>query len=376
MSTGVLLRDVLDSLLPHGAAHEATPGGNLDNLYTAIAKFLEGIHDQGTSLQYIRNAAGTPILSDLEQEYGILPSPGQTISQRQAILAYHKVKRGLSGQWWVLQNAITSAGFTGVNVIPNDPAVNSAPFLGGTAQAWCGNTTSVCGYLSTGTGGVVTVTWYPAGGTYVLLGPGEIPGAQPAFKSQGPQNARAYVSGGTYSITVVTTPNAAANSSYILLGPGETPGKQPAFKAQGPPGESFASSGGPANLAPVYGAYCSAPVSGQLVVNGQQYLNAGTVLGCGSGIQCHQIWPATVNNNLCGSFVYTQQALSQFGPPQEPGRYGLVFFVAGAATYDATGRIATLTQASVPSGRVQELATLILRYKPLHTWCALLMNAV
>ena len=375
MSTGVLLRDVLDSLLPHGAAHEVAPGGNLDSLYTAIAKFLEGIHDQGTSLQYIRNAAGTPILSDLEQEYGILPSPGQTVAQRQAILQYHKVKRGLSGQWWVLQNAITSAGFTGVNVIPNDPAVAAAPFLSGVAEAWCGGGNTCCGFYTV-TGGIVLITYYSAFSPYVLLGPGETPGAQPAFKSQGPPNAKQAASGAQYSITVVTLPNAPVASTYILLGPGERPGNQPSLKAQGPPGASFTAASGPINLPLLYEAFCCSSTSGQLVVNGQQYQNAGTVLGCGSGIQCHQIWPATVNNNLCGSFVYTQRVLSQFGPPQEPGRYGLVFFVAGAATYDSAGHVLTLTQASVPTARVQELATLILRYKPLHTWCALIYSAV
>jgi hypothetical protein len=68
--------------------------------------------------------------------------------------------------------------------------------------------------------------------------------------------------------------------------------------------------------------------------------------------------------------------LSQFGPPQDPGRYPLVFFVGGSATYDAAGHLLTISNCNVPTARVQELATLILRYKPLHTWAALLMNAV
>jgi hypothetical protein len=377
MSDPIQMRNVLNALLPEGRAHApVVPGNPLDEFYEALAAALQLDHNDFQTLVSIRNPYTTPILSDLEREYGIMPSAGQIIAQRQAILQYHKTARGLSGQWWVLQNAINAAGFTGVNVLPNDPAVNPAPFLGGTPQAWCGNATSCCGYFSSGAGGVVLITYTPSGSAYLLLGPGESPGTQPLFKSQGPANATVRTSGGFFSFSTFTVPTVAAYSQYILLGPGETPGSQPAFESQGPPNANYAKSGGVTTVTSVYTAVCSSPTNGQLVVNGRQYQNAGAVLGCGSGIWCHPVYAGQYNNNECGSFVYAIQLLSQFGPPQDPGRYPLVFFVGGSATYDAAGHLLTISNCNVPTARVQELATLILRYKPLHTWAALLMNAV
>jgi hypothetical protein len=223
---------------------------------------------------------------------------------------------------------------------------------------------------------VVVIAYTSSYSAYFLLGPGEMPGSQPAFKSQGPPNAQQVTAGGAFSISSFIVPTASSYSQYLLLGPGEMPGTQPAFKSQGPPNAIYAGSGGVVAVTPVFTSVCSAPVNGQLVVNGQQYQNAGAVLGCGAGIWCHPIYPGIYNNNECGSYVYAIQLLAQFGPPQDAGRFGLVFFVGGNATYDAAGRILTITNCNVPTARVQELATLILRYKPLHTWCALLMNSV
>jgi hypothetical protein len=379
------MREVINALLPPGSlwapAPSGTPGGgHFDDFLDGIGDGLQAIVDAIlTPIGHIRDPLSTPYLSDLEREFGITPSPGVTDAQRRAILLYRKTARGLKGQSWVLQNAINTAGFTGVNVIPNDPSVDPTPFVTGSSQMCCGGYNAYCGYIQTViSGGVVLITWTPAASTYALLGPGEIPGNQPAFKSQGPPGVSLPGRGGAFSVTTVSYPQPPAYSQYILLGPGETPGKAPLLKSQGPPGVSVgAGGGGITAFASYYGAFC-ALYGGEILVNGAQYQNnALYTCGCGeTGMYCHAIWPATVNNNMCGSYTYTQATLSQYGVPATPNEQKLVFFVGGTPTYNADGSLATLSQAQVPGARLAELVSMILRYKPLHSWCALIYTTV
>jgi len=271
-----LMRRVLDSLLPPGPLWNPKTGGSMDAFLDGVSDSLQSSHDFIAALAYVRNPYMTPMLADLEAEFGVSPSDGATTAQRQANLAWKILSRGQKGQYWVLQQALTLAGFTGAQVIPNDPAVNPAPFLAGTPQTWCGGFTSVCGYYTGGS-------------------------------------------------------------------------------------------------APPYGAFCASfGANAMLIVNGNQFVNNEEYIGCGnSALQCHSVWTEQASMNGCGYFTYVNSIAVNWGPPSDYWRWPLVFFIAGGATYDGAGHVLTLAQCSIPNARVKEFISIILHYKPIHTWALL-----
>jgi hypothetical protein len=381
-----LTRELINALLPPGSlwspAPSGTPGGgHFDDFLDGIGDGLQAILDTMlTPIGHIRDPLSTPYLSDLEREYGISPTPGTTYFQRRAILLYRKVTRGLKGQWWVLQNAINAAGFMGVNVIPNDPSVDPTAFVAGAAQMVCGGYNAYCGYFTSGAGGsVILITFQSANYSGpILLGPGETPGAGPGFLNAGPANASYKAAGAAVAVTTIIPPTPAdAYSQYILLGPGEMPGNNPGFKSQGPPNARFRGSGGQfLALSPCL-AFC-AQYGGTILVNGAQYQNnpAYSCVCGNSSMYCHTPFAGSFNGNICGAFIYIQKVGTQYGTPGTPNEQKLVFFVGGTPTYNGDGSLAALTQAQIPAARLAELVSLILRYKPLHSWCALIYTTV
>lgn len=72
--------------------------------------------------------------------------------------------------------------------------------------------------------------------------------------------------------------------------------------------------------------------------------------------------------------VVGQFPLIYVNPP--PQYWPLVFFVGGAATRGVGGELTGIAQADVPLSRWNELDTLIIKYKPMWTWCGLSVNYV
>jgi hypothetical protein len=271
------MRRVMDSLMPPGAIWRPRIGGYMDRLHDGLAAAMQVVHDYLARIGSVRNPLQTPVLGDLEREFGVSPSDGISDSTRRATLASKMFTRGLRGQYWVLQNALTQAGFIGVTVIPNDPAVNPAPFITGNAQMCCGGSNAYAGYYL---------------------------GAAPP---SGPYNAYAALYGGL------------------------------------------------------------------LIVNGAQFVNTPQIVGAGSGlVSCHTIWLNTLNTNICGSFSYSRSQTLNYGSPGEPYKWPFVFFIAASATYDGSGHVLTLTQCTIPSARMSEFMSLVLHYKPIHAWAALI----
>jgi len=61
--------------------------------------------------------------------------------------------------------------------------------------------------------------------------------------------------------------------------------------------------------------------------------------------------------------------------PTDPIYWPLVFFIGGEATRDpSTGALTQIDTAQVPASRRDELISLIVKYKPAHTWCGLLIE--
>lgn len=79
---------------------------------------------------------------------------------------------------------------------------------------------------------------------------------------------------------------------------------------------------------------------------------------------------------LVNGATYYAQSRVVYEVPTDPGYWPLFFFVAGEATRDGGGRLTDMADARVPAGRRGELASIILKCKPLHSWAGLRIQYV
>lgn len=114
-------------------------------------------------------------------------------------------------------------------------------------------------------------------------------------------------------------------------------------------------------------------IGGELVVNGEivnEELVFTTIMGGNNFILGNQ-------NASLGSYDNIDSIPVVYTVPSDPGYWGLFFFVGGDATRDpVTGELLTIATADVPVQRRDELLRLIVKYKPLHSWCGLIVNYV
>ena len=128
--SNMTLKDVLISLLPAGALWDLDESGDL-------YKTLEGMGDNHTpiyeylkTLAFIREPLETPILSDLEKEYGLLTNTSLTEQERRDYLHGVVYAPRSTGTYEYLQDQLQAAGFA-VQVHANSPAVDPGMFYGG-----------------------------------------------------------------------------------------------------------------------------------------------------------------------------------------------------------------------------------------------------
>lgn len=79
-------------------------------------------------------------------------------------------------------------------------------------------------------------------------------------------------------------------------------------------------------------------------------------------------------NAVAGRFDSLNQTPIEYDTPTDPNDWPLVFFVGGDATRNINGELTNIEIASVPTARKNELRRLILRIKPLGTWCGLIVG--
>jgi hypothetical protein len=119
---------MLNALLPPGPIWTPEEEAHLDQLLEGIADNYEDIRELLANLADIRNPHKTIILDDLEREYGIATNfllSEATRRLRLAGLVYSKQGNGTEDD---LQNALRAVGFD-VYVYQNDPPVDPAIFL-------------------------------------------------------------------------------------------------------------------------------------------------------------------------------------------------------------------------------------------------------
>jgi hypothetical protein len=119
---------MIDDIRPKGPAHDPAPDGDLDLLLDGMADNYEIVRAFVSTLSDTRDPKKTPVLSDLEAEYGIPTST--LLSEADRRLRLDEFANGGDGNGTEddLQDALRNAGFD-VYVYQNDPAVDPAIFL-------------------------------------------------------------------------------------------------------------------------------------------------------------------------------------------------------------------------------------------------------
>lgn len=131
-------RAVINALLPLGSAWAPATGDDYDLLLDGIGDNADAIHDAMDALRYLRDPSRTPILSDLEKEYAVIPVAASTEAERRQRLAATMFMRGVISTYERLQAALDAAGFD-VLVHINSPAVDPATFLLEAFDMMCGD---------------------------------------------------------------------------------------------------------------------------------------------------------------------------------------------------------------------------------------------
>src|SRR3990172_5579260 len=132
------IRDVLDRLLPEGAAWVPATADDYDLLLEGVADNSEAVRLDMDKLRHIRNPKLTPILSDLEKEFAVIPSATATEAERRQRLAAWMFRRNGQPTYEFLEENLMGAGFD-VLVWPNAPMVAPAIFLLQAFMMTCGD---------------------------------------------------------------------------------------------------------------------------------------------------------------------------------------------------------------------------------------------
>ena len=263
-------KEILTSLLPDGDLWRPAEGKGLDLLLDGMGENEDRIRLFLASLADIRNPDKTPILSDLEKEYGIKTNQNLTEAERRTQLAGIMYARRTNGSRDFLQDQLQRAGYD-LYVYDNAPAVDPDLLIFGQSQVYCGDTLAQCGETT---------------------------------------------------------------------------------------------------------AQC-ASFDGELVVNGdigETVINY--LVHCGDTLaQCGE--PTALVGDYSGVSLVPYVYTIPNGSGTEVERWwNLIFFVGGEVTRGGSGEIISIEHVDISLQNRKTLIQLILKYKPLHSWCALAVNWV
>lgn len=145
-------RQVLEALLPPGPLWVPEEGAGFDQLLEGLAESAETIREFLGGLARLRSPELTPILDDLEREFGIIPDTALNETIRRARLLAAKTATDGDGTADFMQAQLRAAGFD-VYVHVNNPPVNPGLFLFNSPATVCGNETAICGNSTSYCGG-------------------------------------------------------------------------------------------------------------------------------------------------------------------------------------------------------------------------------
>lgn len=125
------MKNVLDALWPEGAFWEPEKDDDYDLLLEGVADNSQAIKDDMAEIATFRDPETTPLLEELEKDFGVVPISGSTEDERRAILKEYKYKKHYSGAYDALETKLRNAGFD-VRVYENSPAVDPDDFVSDT----------------------------------------------------------------------------------------------------------------------------------------------------------------------------------------------------------------------------------------------------
>ncbi len=258
------LRRVIDHAFPKGPPYEPDPDGSMHDFRNGTANNLDTIRVDVESLAFIRDPQNTPLLSDLEREYGIKPADNLTEQERRDLLKPERYKKATTGNVDDLQTRLDQAGFdlTAYQNSPDGPAIDPDLLL---AQN---------------------------------------------FQMQAMEGTNYYAG------------NDLAYAGFL---------------------------------------------GGELLVNGNVFEQAEAFFGAGT------MWAGNTTS-VAGYFEERIQTKIEYPIPFDPDNWPFVFFVGGDATFNPDGSIATIEQGLVPAQQRKRLEDIILKFKPLFTWCGLIVT--
>lgn len=105
-------------------------------------------------------------------------------------------------------------------------------------------------------------------------------------------------------------------------------------------------------------------IGGELLVNGVSYNQTPAYYGAGT---------VYAGNDTAKAGYFESINLEEIKNtvPTDSNSWPFIFFVGGPATFNENGSLKTLEQGFVSSEMEATLKTLILKFKPLHSWCGL-----
>lgn len=124
------MKAVLEALLPPGEIWKPKPDGDFDHLLDGMGENAQVIFEFLDALAQIRNPRRTPILTDLEKEYGELTNTALTEADRRTQLAGVKYALPDTASDDLVQDKLQAAGFDNIVVTSNDPAIDPALITG------------------------------------------------------------------------------------------------------------------------------------------------------------------------------------------------------------------------------------------------------
>lgn len=151
-----LSRAILDALLPDGSFWNVKTAGFYDLLMDALGENDDRLVNDLCCLSTLRDPFLTPILSDLEKEYGIQTDLNLTEEERRIQLAAIVYKGENGGSKDDLQNALNDAGFD-VQVHENSPAVDPDIFLNSIPFMVAGGDNAFAGFFPTTPGDYTSI---------------------------------------------------------------------------------------------------------------------------------------------------------------------------------------------------------------------------
>jgi len=139
-----LTKRILISLLPPGSAWNPVKDGDFDNFLNAFALNIDAPKEFLSQLSMIRNPLKTPLLDELEIEFGVTKNDNLTEDQRRQYLNSLIFPSEENGTDDDLESRLQGAGFD-VQVHTNDPATDPAILLENNFQMVAGGANAYAG---------------------------------------------------------------------------------------------------------------------------------------------------------------------------------------------------------------------------------------